>query len=93
MYICIYIYVLDYYDTYIFKTSPRFALNHRFEKNKKQHRKPRSNWQPPWEEGSTEPGEPMSLERLRQEDESTVYDWVGSYGPLGPLGPLDRVAH
>lgn len=35
-----------------------------------------SNWQPPWEEGSTEPGEPMNLERLRQEDESTVYDWA-----------------
>lgn len=35
-----------------------------------------SNWQPPWEEGSNEPPEVMTLERLRQEDESTVYDWA-----------------
>ena len=42
----------------------------------------RSNWQPPWEEGAA--AEPMSLERLRQEDESTVYDWVGASIVLDP---------
>ena len=50
----------------------------------------RSNWQPPWEEGSNEPPEVMTLERLRQEDESTVYDWVGNSGfPRGET--VDRV--
>ena len=40
----------------------------------------RSNWQPPWDEGIEGDGVvgfAMTLERLQQEDESTVYDWVG----------------